>query len=416
MMEYLRGLLGIAVLILIAFAFSENKRGVRWRIVGVGVGMQVVIALVLLKIPLISHAFLYLNRAVIALQDATRAGTSFVFGYVGGGDAPFAVTNAGAMTVLAFQSLALILVIGGLSALLWHWRILPLIVKAFSWALQRTLGIGGAVGVASAANIFVGMVESPLLVKPYIPRLTKSEMFVVMTVGLATIAGTMMVLYATIVSGILPNAIAHLLVASMINVPAAIMIARIMVPEVEGAKGTEGEPEIHYAGSMDAITRGTSEGLALFLNVIAMLVVLVALIALANSALSLLPDIGGQAITLQRILGVIMAPYVWLMGIPWQEATTAGSLMGTKIVLNEFIAYTEMVKLPMGTLSRNSEIILTYAFCGFANFGSLGIMLGGLISMAPERRSEIAGLGLRSIVSGTLATSLTGTIVGLMHI
>ena len=415
-MEYLRGLLGIAVLVLIAFSFSENKRNVSWRIVGIGIGMQVVIALVLLKIPAVSHAFLYLNRAVVALQDATRSGTSFVFGYVGGGATPFDVTNAGALSILAFQSLALILVVGGLSALLWHWRILPMVVKGFSWALQKTLGIGGAVGVASAANIFIGMVESPLLVKPYIPRLTKSEMFMVMTVGLATIAGTMMVIYATIVSSILPNAIAHLLIASMINVPAAIMIARIMVPEVKGAQGTEGEPEINYSGSMEAITRGTSDGLALYLNVIAMLIVLVALVALANAVLSLLPDIGGQAITLQRILGLIMAPYVWLMGIPWHEAATAGSLMGTKIVLNEFIAYTDMAKLPMGTLSHNSEIILTYAFCGFANFASLGIMLGGLISMAPERRAEIAGLGLRSIVSGTLATSLTGTIVGLMHI
>ncbi len=415
-MEYVRGLFGIAGLVLIAFLFSENKRGISWRIVGIGLGLQVAIALILLKVPFISHAFLYLNRAVVALQDATKAGTSFVFGYVGGGDAPFHVTNAGALSILAFQSLALILVIGALSALLWHWRVLPMIVKGFSWALQRTLGIGGAVGVSSAANIFVGMVESPLLVKPYIPRLTKSEMFVVMTVGLATIAGTMMILYATIVGKMLPNAIAHLLIASMINVPAAIMVARIMVPEERDAKRTEGEPEIHYAGSMDAITRGTSEGLGLYLNVIAMLIVLVALVALANSVLSLLPDIGGHAITLQRILGVIMAPYVWLMGVPWHEATTAGGLMGTKIVLNEFIAYTDMANLPTGALSHNTEIILTYAFCGFANFGSLGIMLGGLISMAPERRSEIAGLGLRSIVSGTLATSFTGTIVGLMHI
>jgi CNT family concentrative nucleoside transporter len=415
-MEYVRGIFGIAVLVLIAYLFSESKRRVSWRIVGIGLGLQVAIALILLKIPVVSHAFLYLNRAVVALQDSTRAGTSFVFGYVGGGDAPFAVTNAGALSILAFQSLALILVIGGLSALLWHWRVLPMIVKGFSWALQRTLGIGGAVGVASAANIFVGMVESPLLVKPYIPRLTRSEMFIVMTVGLATIAGTMMVIYATIIGKLIPNAIAHLLIASMINVPAAIMVARIMVPEAKDAAGTEGEPQIHYAGSMDAITRGTGEGLGLYLNVIAMLIVLVALVALANAILSLFPAVGGEAITLQRILGLIMAPYVWLMGVPWHDAMTAGGLMGTKIILNEFIAYSNMANLAPGTLSHNTEIILTYAFCGFANFGSLGIMLGGLIAMAPERRSEIAGLGLRSIVSGTLATSFTGAIVGLMHI
>jgi len=258
------------------------------------------------------------------------------------------------------------------------------------------------------------MVESPLLVKPYISRLTRSELFVVMTVGMATIAGTMLVLYATTIAPVVDDAAAHLLIASVISAPAGIMFAHIMVPEEPAAEKTEGEPEIEYHSSMEAITRGTSEGLNLYLYIIAMLVVVVALVALVNSILGLFPDVLGGPITLQRILGVIMAPYVWLLGVPWSEAATAGQLMGTKTVLNEFLAYLDLAALPEGSLSPKSTLIMTYALCGFANFQSLGIMLAGLISMAPERRSEIAGLGLKSIVSGTFATSLTGAIVGIL--
>ncbi len=415
-MQYAQGLSGIAALLMIAWTFGERRGAVRWRRVAIGLGLQVGLAVLFLKVQALSNVFLVLNHVVMALQDATRAGTSFVFGFVGGGVVPFEVTAPQALFVLAFQSLALIILIGALSALLWYWRILPLIVNGFSWALQRTLGIGGAVGVASAANVFVGMVEAPLLVKPYIARLSRSELFIVMTVGLATIAGTMMVLYATIVNAILPNAIAHLLSASIINVPGAILVAHLMVPEEPAAVRTEGAPALSYSSSMDAIARGTSEGLSLYLNVIAMLLVLVALVALANMLLGALPEIAGAPITLQRILGVILAPFVWLMGVPWAETATAGALMGTKVVLNEFLAYTDMVNLPPAMLSPRSEIIMTYAMCGFANLGSLGIMLGGLIGMAPERRSEIADLGFRSLIAGTLATSLTGAIVGLMQI
>jgi len=413
-MIYLQGLFGILVLIGIAWGVSENRRGVDWRVAGVALVVQFAVAAALLKVPFIRALFVYLNDGVLALQAATLEGTKFVFGYVGGDTPPFTVTNAGANFILAFQSLPLVLVVGALSALLWYWRVLPVIVNAFAWALKKTLGVGGAVGVTAAANIFVGMIEAPLLVKPYISRLTRSEMFVVMTVGMATIAGTMLVLYATAVSAFLENAIAHLLIASIISAPAAIMISLIMVPADPGDPGTEGEPEVSYSSSMEAITRGAQEGLNLFLYIIAMLIVLVALVALVNSILGLLSAFHGAAITLQRVLGWIMAPFVWLMGIPWSEAQVAGQLMGVKIVLNEFIAYLQMAALPEGTLSQHSRFVMTYALCGFANFGSLGIMLAGLIAMAPERRAEIAGLGLKSILSGTLATAMTGAIAGLI--
>lgn len=413
-MIYVQGVIGVGVLVGIAWGLSENRRAVNWRTIGVALAAQLGLAVLLLKVDIVRAGFSYLNDAVLALQAATLEGTSFVFGYLGGDAAPFEVVNPGASFILAFQSLPLVLVIAALSAVLWHWRILPAVVRGFAWALQRTLGVGGAVGVSSAANIFVGMVEAPLLVKPYIQRLSRAEMFMVMTTGMATIAGTMLVLYATTIAPILENAVAHLLIASVISAPAAIMFAQLMVPEVRGAAKTEGEPEISYSSAMEAVTRGTSEGLSLWLYIIAMLIVLVALVALVNAVLGLFPDIGGAPLTLQRILGTVMAPYVWLMGIPWEEAPVAGQLMGTKTVLNEFLAYLDMAALAPGTLSPRSQLIMSYALCGFANFGSLGIMLAGLISMAPERRAEIAGLGLKSIVSGTLATSLTGAIVGLI--
>ena len=413
-MIYVQGIFGIAVMIGIAWGVSENRRGVNWRVIAVSLIVQFILALALLKVPFVRSLFQYLNDAVLALQAATAQGTQFVFGYLAGGDMPFAVTNAGANFILAFQALPLVLVLGGLSALLWHWRVLPVIVNGFAWALKRTLGVGGAVGVTAAANIFVGMVEAPLLVRPYIARLTRSEMFVVMTVGMATIAGTMMILYSTAISSIVPDAVAHLLIASIISAPAAIMIALVMVPSKAGEDGTEGEPEVKYASSMEAITRGTQEGLNLFLYIIAMLVAFVALVALVNSILGVLPDVGGAPITLERLLGLVMAPFVWLMGIPWHEAHVAGQLMGVKVVLNEYLAYLQMAALPDGSLSARSELIMAYALCGFANFGSLGIMLAGLIAMAPERRAEIAGLGMKSLLSGVLATSITGAIVGLM--
>jgi CNT family concentrative nucleoside transporter len=308
-----------------------------------------------------------------------------------------------------------------LTTLLFYWRILPPVVRGLAWVLERTLGIGGAVGLSTAANIFLGMVEAPLFIRPYLAQLTRSELFLVMTGGMAGIAGTVLVLYATLLAPLISDAGAHFVIASVLGAPAAILISLIMVPETIDVKndGTSADPrladdpDLHAASTMDAIVKGTTAGLELLLNIVAMLIVLVALVHLANSILGLLPDLNGP-ITLQRLLGIVMAPVCWLMGLPWSQAVPAGSLMGTKTVLNELIAYVDFSRLGTDTLDPRSRLIMLYAMCGFANFGSLGIMVGGLGTMAPERRAEINSLGLKSIVSGTLTTCLMGAIVGVL--
>jgi CNT family concentrative nucleoside transporter len=393
---------------------SENRRQASLKIAVTGIIIQLVIGLILLKLPIFREFFLLLNRLVLSLQTATTAGTSFVFGYLGGSDLPFKESFPGASFILAFRALPLVLLMSALSALLFYWKILPVVVRAFSWALQKTMGVGGAEGLGVSANIFVGMVESPLFIRPYLKEMTRSEIFTLMTCGMATIAGTVMVLYASILSDKIPDVMGHILTASIISVPAAVTIAKIMVPET--GKLTTGKltaPE-QASSSMDAITKGTLQGVELLINIIAMLVVLVALVYLANLILGLFPDIGGGPITLQRLLGIVMAPIVWLMGVPWNEATTAGGLMGTKTILNELLAYIDLSRLPPDALSHRSQLIMTYAMCGFANPGSLGIMIGGMGTMAPGRRNEIVALGLRSIIAGTLATCMTGAVVGII--
>ncbi len=413
----LQSVLGIVVFTGIAWALSEDRARVSWKVVGIGLGLQLVLAFLMLKLPPVQAVFSHLNGIVLALQEATKAGTAFVFGYIGGGPLPFAESYPGASFTLAFQALPLILVVSALSAVLFHWRILPMVVKGFAWALEKTLGVSGASGFAVAANIFVGMVEAPLLVRPYVSKLSRADLFMVMTAGMATIAGTMIVLYASVLGATLENALGHLLAASLISAPAAIMVARLMVPDTSTSAANSGTFEISnpYASTMDAITRGTTEGVALLINVIAMLVVMVALVSLVNIVLGQLPDVAGQALSLQGFLGWVMTPFAWLLGIPWDQAQAAGQLLGMKVVLNEFIAYLELIKMGDETLDARSRMILIYALCGFANLGSLGIMIGGLLSIAPDRRDDILSLGPKSIVSGLIATSITGAVIGILY-
>ena len=412
-MNILQSLLGIVVFIGIAWLLSEDRDKFPRRVVLAGLALQILFAILLLKIPVFKELFLLLNDILLSLEKATTAGTSFVFGYLGGGQLPFKVSDPSASFILAFRALPLILVISALSALLFYWRILPWVVKGFAWALEKTMGIGGALGLGAASNIFIGMVEAPLLIRPYLSQMSRAELFALMTTGMATIAGTMMVLYASILSSISTDAMGHILTASIISAPAALMLSLIMVP---GTNTTTSHVDIPSPAdsAMDAITRGTLDGVKLLLNIIGMLIVLVALVSLVNMFLGLLPQFDGKAITLQRLLGLVMAPIVWLMGIPWTEANTAGALMGVKTVLNEFIAYMQLTHLAPGALSDRSKIIMIYALCGFANFGSLGIMIGGLSTLIPERRNEIVRLGMKSIVAGTLATMMTGAVVGLL--
>jgi CNT family concentrative nucleoside transporter len=415
-MQNLQSALGVAAMLGIAFALSENHRAVAWKKAGIGLAATIVTAVILLKVPQVATAFAVINDGVGAIAAATRAGTSFVFGYLGGAALPYDLKTPGADFVLALQALPAVLVMSVLTALLFHWRILPPLVRGFAWLLERTLGVGGAVGLSTAANIFLGMVEAPLFIRPYLARLTRCELFVVMTGGMAGIAGTVLVLYATVLGAVIPDVAAHLLVASVLGAPAAILISLIMVPETESNERTDtlADPAPMTSNTMDAITKGTAAGLELLLNICAMLVVLVALVHLANAILGLLPDVAGSAISLQRLLGIVMAPVCWLMGIPWDQAVTAGGLMGIKTILNELIAYVELSKLPADALDGRSRLIMLYAMCGFANFGSLGIMIGGLTTMAPERRDDVVALGLKSIVSGTLTTCLMGAIVGVL--
>jgi len=404
----------MVVLVGFAWCLSENRRAVSWKTVVTGIALQIVLALILLKLAWARDLFLALNRVVVTIQDATTTGTSFVFGFVGGGVVPFETTNPGATFVLAFQALPLVLVVSALSALLYHWRVLPLVVQGFAWALRRTMGVGGAVGCSTAANVFVGMVEAPLFVRPYLAQVSRSELFIIMTGGMATIAGTVMVLYAAFLNGVVDDPIGHLLTASILSAPAAIAIARLMIPADGEETGAGIVPTRLYDSSMDAVTTGTFDGLRLLLNIIAMLIVLIALVYLANAVLGLLPEFGDEPVTLQRLLGYLMAPVAWLMGIPWAEAVSAGSLLGIKIVLNELLAYLELAAFAEESFSERSRLIMTYALCGFANFGSLGIMVGGLGAMAPDRRGEIISLGLKSIVAGTLSTCMTGAVVGIL--
>ena len=416
-MLQLQSAFGVFALLAIAWALSENRRAVSLRQAAIGLAVTFLTAVALTKLPFVAHAFGAINDAVGAISAASRAGTSFVFGYLGGGALPFDLKAQGADFILAFQALPVVLVMSVLTTLLFYWKILPPVVRGLSWLLERTLGVGGAVGLSTAANIFLGMVEAPLFIRPYLALITRSELFLVMTGGMAGIAGTVLVLYATLLSQLIPDSAAHFVIASVLAAPASILVSLIMVPETSERRTAGGpvDPDIAASSTMDAIVKGTTAGLELLLNIIAMLLVLVALVYLANAVLGLLPHVGGAAISMQRLLGLAMAPICWLMGLPWPQAVTAGSLMGVKTVLNELIAYVDLSRLGPEALDSRSKLIMLYAMCGFANFGSLGIMIGGLGTMAPQRRDEINELGLKSIVSGTVTTCLMGAIVGVLN-
>jgi len=400
----MQALAGIAGLLALAWLASEKRAAIPWRAVWSGLLLQLVLALLLLKLPLAKDAFLWLNDVLLALEKSTQAGTAFVFGYLGGGKPPFAETDPASSFILAFRALPLVLVVSALSALLFYWRILPAVVRAISWLLERSMKVGGVLGLSTAANVFVGMVEAPLLVRPYLVRVSRGELFAIMAGGMASIAGTVLFLYASILGRVMPDAVAHLLIASIVSAPAALVVAFIMVPPEGEAAGGRLDLKSEAASAMDALTRGTLEGAQLLVNIVAMLVVFVALVTLVNLVLA--------PYTLQGLLGWALAPLAWLAGVPWAEAQAGGMLLGTKTVLNELVAYIELAE--MKQLSERSRLLLTYALCGFANFGSLGIMIGGMSTMCPERRAEIVALGMKSIVAGTLATCLTAATVGLI--
>jgi CNT family concentrative nucleoside transporter len=414
MVPHLQSALGIAVIVAIAWLLSEDRKAFNWRMVAGTLVLQAAIALLLLKAPVARDLLLALNGVVTAISTATAAGTSFVFGYMGGAPAPFAVTHPGNMINLAFTILPLIIVIGALSALLWYWRISPIIVKTMAAGLKKVLGLGGVVGLSSASMVFLGNIEGQLMIRPYLARLTRTELFILMTVGLSVIAGTVFVLYATILAHVLPGALGHLLVASFMSLPAGILIARLMVPGPAQTDLNEKEASVHYRSTMDAMAKGTEDGLRLYLQIIAMLVVTTSLVALANIILAQAPQVMGAPLTLERMLGWLFAPLVWLLGVPSSQMMAAGELLGVKVILNELIAYLRMAALPAGTLDPRSSIIMVYALCGFANFASVGFLIAGMSALIPDRRDEIVGLALKALVAGVLASCLSGAMIGLL--
>jgi concentrative nucleoside transporter, CNT family len=411
----MRGLLGLAALLAIAFVLSENHRRIPWRTVITGVLLQVALAVLLLDFPAADAAIMLLNDGATALQQATETGTKFVFGYLGGPPLPFAETHPGASFILAFQALPLVLTISALASLLFYWGVLQRITAAFAWLLRRVMGIGGALALGAAVHVFVGMIEAPLLVRPYLARMQRGELFALMTCGMAGVAGTVMVIYASFLAPLIPNALGNILIASVISTPAGLAIAALMVP-FGRTEATEEHLMIEDppASAMDALVKGTIDGVPVLVGILATLLVAIALVALINALLGQLPHWGDAAITLQRMFAWPFRPVMWLIGLQWSETSTAATLMGTKTVLNEFVAYLNFAALPPETFTPRSRLILTYALCGFANFGSLGIMIGGLGVMIPERRHEIVALGLRSILSGTLATCMSGAVAGVL--
>jgi concentrative nucleoside transporter, CNT family len=422
-MLQLQSLAGLLALPLIAWALSEGRRQLdpqrTGRLVLAAVLVQIVIAGAMLWVPVLRSLIEWPARAVDALQVATLDGMKMVFGHLAGGPAPFEIKYPQSTFILAFQALPLVLLVSALSKLLYYWGALQWLVRGSARGLKATLGVSGPVGTAAAANIFLGMVEAPLLIKPYLQTMSRAGLFATMTVGMAGVAGTVLAIYASLLKSLVPGAAGHLIVASVISVPAALLISALMVPET----GAPDDVELPAAdmtlddapqSSMDAIAQGTSEGIGLLVNVAAMLIVAVALVSLVNMMLGAIFAPFGLDLRLERCLGWVFAGLAWLIGIPWAEAATAGSLLGVKTVLNEFVAYLQLSNLPPEALSPRSRLIMTYALCGFANLGSLGIMIGGISAMVPSRRAEVVSLGAKTVISGTLATMMTAAVIGLL--
>ncbi|MDJ0642594.1 MAG: nucleoside transporter C-terminal domain-containing protein [Erythrobacter sp.] len=416
--DQLRGVIGIAVLLLIAWGLSED-RSTRpgWRWIGGALLLQAALALLIVRVPFVWDLMGYANAGVAAIERATADGASYMFGYLGGAPLPFELKEGVAPPVIiAFQILPLVIVFSALAALLWHWGVLRWMVNGLSFLLRRTLGVSGVVGLSGGANMFLGVVESPLVVRAYFTRMSRAELFQVMVLAMATISGAILILYATTLSRTVPDAVGHMISASLISLPAALLIAKLMVPG-EGETETDGEedePGLKYDSSIDAIVKGTMDGMQLFLAVIAVIIVVFALVSLSDQLLALLPLVGDEPITLKRVFGWIFAPLMWLIGVPWSEAQAAGGLMGTKAILNEYVAYLELAALPEGTFGSRGLLIVTYALCGVANLASVGLLVSTIGTLCPERRAEAAGLGIKSWIAGNIATAMTGAWIGLV--
>ncbi len=415
-LQQLQGFIGIGLLLLLAWGISEDRKArPSWRWIGAALGVQLLLAVLILRVPFIWDVVTLANHAVMAIEKATLVGSSYMFGYLGGGELPFALKNPeAAPLVIAFQILPLVIVFSALAALLWHWGVLQWLVRGLSWALQRTLGVSGVVGLSGGANMFLGVVESPLVVRAYFERMSRAELFAVMVLAMSTISGAILILYATTLSAVVPDAVGHMISASLISLPAAILFAKLMVPGDGKTAEDREEPGLRYDSSIDAIVKGTMDGMQLFLAVIAIIIVVFALVALTDQILTVLPLVGDDPITIKRIFGWIFAPMMWTLGVPWEQSQAAGALMGTKSILNEYVAYLELAALPDGTFDPRAKLIVTYALCGVANLASVGLLVSTIGTLAPSRRAEVAGLGMKSWIAGNCASAMTGAFIGII--
>jgi concentrative nucleoside transporter, CNT family len=414
---FLQIIIGFIGLVCIAIPFSQNRSSINYRYIFVAIIFQIILAFALLKIPFIVQTFAYLSDGVTALQSATQEGAQFVFGYLSNtSSSPFESSGAGNSMIFAFQILPLIIVISSLSALLWFWNILPLIIRAISKVFEKLFNIGGPIGLAATANIIMGQVEAPLLVRPYLSKMSEKELLILMTAGMSTVSGSIMIALVSMLQPQFPdvNLIQHLVSASILSIPAAIMYANIMIPSAE-VTNFDGDsvPKV-YDSSMDAITRGTRDGLDICLNVGAILIAFIALVSLLNSILGIAGGwIGISDLSLQLILGYMFFPIVWLMGVPLSETLASAELLGLKTALNEFVAYGALANVEPGVLSERSKLITLYGLCGFANFSSVGILVSGISAMAPERKNDLIKVSLKALIGATLASCMTGLVIGI---
>lgn len=416
LLQQLQGLIGISAILLIAWGLSEQRKAFPgWRWVGGALLLQILIALVIVRVPFVWDVIMLANYAVMAIEKATLVGSNYMFGYTGGGEMPFVLKEGAAPPlIIAFQILPLVIVFSALAALLWHWKILSIIVRGLSWAMQKTMGVSGVVGLSAGANILLGVVEAPLVVRAYFEKMSRSELFMVMVLAMSTISGAILILYAQTLSKTVPDAVGHMISASLIVLPASILIARLMVPGEGDTQMDPGDTSLKYESSIDAVITGTMDGVQLFLAVIGIIIVVFALVALVDQMLTVLPLVDGDPLTLRRMFGWLFAPLMWAIGVPWNEAGAAGELMGTKAILNEYVAYLDMAALADGTLGPRSKLIVTYALCGFANLASVGLLVSTIGTLCPARRAEAASLGMKSWVAGNLASAMTGAMIGLV--
>ena len=416
-MEYAQTVLGGFILIILGVLLSSNTKKINLFYLANAIVLQFLLAILLIKVPPVASFFESLSQGVLALKSATDQGTGFVFGYLAdGAPKPFEVVNPASANIFIFSGLMLIIVVSALSAIFWHWRVLPIVIKLISSLFKKPLNVGGPVGLSATANIIFGQVEAPLLIKPYLKQMSRHELLTLMTVGMSTISGGVMVVYTTMLNDLYGTSlIGHFLTASIISVPAAIMYANIMMPSNQK---TEDQSQIEesslYKSTMDALTRGTQDGLNITLNIAALLLVLIALVTLVNFGLAALRFVGGEAITLERMAGWIFAPIAWCMGIPWAEAQLAGSLLGVKTILNEFVAYVNLAAIDASQLSEKSRLIMLYGLCGFANLSSVGILLSGIGTMIPERKDDLIAVSGKALIGATLASCFTGLVVGVI--